>query len=267
MNRQAFTIMLALVSLAFLALLSPSVTPQSGVEYAQMRYRPLIGGIQLHVTDGFTLEHLGYCTLGYAVVERSTGWVGMISAGHCVDFIVGKPRALFQSILDTTNIYYNFIGHPTWVNQSVDMLFVPFSSNPEILYIEGGMPYRVVVHVARRWDWVDRMFQYGPLPACKTGRTTGTTCGYILEARRDCLDGQAVYCLITNVTAWYGDSGSPLYDPEEGFPYTSLYGHLIARCSLQTTDEVINGGPPPPCTIAVSVEGAIENGFDPLTVP
>ena len=64
---------------------------------------------------------------------------------------------------------------------------------------------------------------------CKTGRTTGTTCGVVRRLHDSISDPNAGYLLDiieANITVSGGDSGSPLYT----FPSAqeaSLLGHLV----------------------------------------
>jgi hypothetical protein len=75
---------------------------------------------------------------------------------------------------------------------------------------------------------------------CKTGRTTGTTCGYVIakiNPYNNLLDA-----IITNITAASGDSGSPLYYhvmPGGRSLATYILGHLSRgeNCTLA----IVNG--------------------------
>ncbi|MEM0026445.1 MAG: hypothetical protein QXT53_00730 [Ignisphaera sp.] len=62
----------------------------------------------------------------------------------------------------------------------------------------------LAIYGYKDWDSV-RVGDY----VCKTGRTTGTMCGYVIDKRNPY--NNLLDAIITNITATSGDSGSPLY--------------------------------------------------------
>lgn len=261
-----FIIALFVMTLIFLTLF---LTAQNGVEYTRLRYRPLIGGIQIWSTIRYNQSLIVYtnCTIGYTVIENSTGSVGVISAGHCSEFLTVPNVDIYQPDNSLSN---NYIGGPTFTNRSSDMLFIPYGNSVSyILYYDNytGNAYQVSVIDIVKYNSVyyTTNIMGGQLPIYKTGRTTGTTYGSIYYARDYCtiygnLTGpyNVSYCLLAYLLSMPGDSGSPLYF--EGYiegigDRAWLYGHVVAA------NWTLN----PPLTIAVAVDGVLGSGYTPLT--
>ena len=139
-------------------------------EPTRQYYRPLIGGIQIY--SGY------YCTIGY-IARDASGNVGILTAGHCVDYSYYEP--VYQPEYSTS--YY--IGKPSRISVAVDAAFVPFSSSaPYILHINNFYG----TYYPSKWNVYDYVpFEYvqyfTDVPVYKTGRTTGTTSGYIKSWR------------------------------------------------------------------------------------
>ncbi|MGC9104358.1 MAG: hypothetical protein ACP5JF_06175 [Candidatus Methanodesulfokora sp.] len=168
-------------------------------------YRPLIGGIQIEIS-------LGYCTIGYTARDAG-GRVGIITAGHCVGYSYDEP--VYQPVYGSS--YY--IGKPSLINWVVDAAFVPFrNSAPYILHINNfyGTYYPTKWNV---YDYVPAEYVKYFTYVCvyKTGRTTGTTSGQIVDCR-----GWAIY---TDVYGAPGDSGAPLYTISPHGDGALLFGH------------------------------------------
>lgn len=87
------------------------------------------------------------------------------------------------------------------------------------------------------------------------GKTTGTTCGIVLDARDPCPEYGLRYCIFTSISGWYGDSGAPVYVPYVGSEdVADIYGHVV---------RFWNGTQ----ILAVSVQVALDSGFNPLGPP
>ncbi|MBO4204470.1 trypsin-like serine protease [Micromonospora echinofusca] len=63
-------------------------------------------------------------------------------------------------------------------------------------------------------------------PVCKTGRTTGTTCGTVLakDVTYNYPDGIVTGLIETDLCAKGGDSGAPLFSTTGGYGSRSAYG-------------------------------------------
>jgi hypothetical protein len=193
----------------------------------RMRYRPLIGGIQIEIF----WQYIGpsWCTIGYTGKD-SNGRMGVITAGHCTDHsIVYQPDDLLPG--------YNYIGTPSAINSYVDAAFIPFSNSaPYILHIMcyGGTCYASQWNVYKYVRWEDSIYYSSTV--YKTGRTTGTTSGYIVGIGGD-------YLIYTTVPIDYGDSGAPLYTISPGvvlFGHLTRFGYPYSASAFTSVTGVIN---------------------------
>jgi len=217
----------------------PIILANNPSDPAQQKYRPLIGGIQIE-TGTFSWIFWNsryYCTIGYTARDGN-GNVGIVAAGHCTDFstsfVVYQPNYDFWGS--------NRIGSPTRIDGYSDAAFIPYSStSPSILYIayQAGVYNGVSVPVNSTISW-DTIIYYAKTHTSslfyKTGRTTGTTSGYIVDAFDQYYDpvGGIPYSplygvILTNIHADHGDSGAPLYEygcERDGSCWLGLAEHL-----------------------------------------
>jgi hypothetical protein len=248
-------ILLVLVLLATIG----TVVFAVGEQYAQQRYRPLRGGIQIEQWKWYWFIPVPYgtCTIGY-VAEAPDGTLGVITAGHCTNF--ETDVSVYQPSLSL--FVNNYIGNPSWVaptssDNYYDVEFIPNNDvHPSVLYATDTDASFISVGYYFDFNEVRSLLQLGPIPVNKTGRTTGTTGGYIrraLDPYNTTLDGVPTsirYALIISLYALGGDSGSPVfrYEPRIG---AILYGHVIA----------VN--PDLNLTLAQSVEVILQYGYVP----
>jgi len=226
---------LAIIAVIALNISIPIVLANNPSDPAQQKYRPLIGGIQIE-TGTFSWIFWNsryYCTIGYTARDGN-GNTGIVTAGHCTDFstsfVVYQPNYDFWGS--------NRIGSPTRINDYSDAAFIPYSSaSPSILYIayQAGVYDGITVPVNSTisWDTIMYYAQTNTSPLFfKTGRTTGTTSGYIIWTAYWDIgpDQRPKYRVIyTNIPTDGGDSGAPLYMygcGRDGKCWLGLAGHL-----------------------------------------
>jgi len=236
-----------------------------GEQYAQQKYRPLRGGIQIEQWKWYFIIPVPYgtCTIGY-VAKSPSNTLGVITAGHCTNFetavsVYQPSLSLFEN---------NYIGNPSWVSPNnrsnyYDVEFIPNSDvYPSVLYATNTSANSIPVGYYYNFTGVRSLLQLGPIPVNKTGRTTGTTGGNITEAWEYYtvfLDGVLTtirYALITSVYALKGDSGSPVFRTDR-YIGAILFGHVIAVAE--------NQDPNNPFTIAQSIEVILQYGYTPKT--
>ncbi len=195
------------------------------------------------------------CTAGYAV--RVNGTVGFISAGHCADFSSGFH--IYQPIylppicfLWVCNPAPTYAGVAAWASREYDAIFVKFSNVTHlILHIWRRQSFHLgIAGIMRHYDVEDG------LRVCKTGSTTGTTCGEVFKVGSCDVEGNIVpRCIYVWACAAPGDSGSPLYFhhyivfESRVFPAATLLGHVIG------TDKRLG------ILVASSITNIIESGF------
>jgi len=125
----------------------------------------------------------GTRTIGY-VAKSPNGTLGVITAGHCTNF--ETDVSVYQPSLSL--FVNNYIGNPSWVaptNSSnyYDVEFIPNSDvYPSVLYATNTDASFISVGYYFDFNEVRSLLQLGPIPVNKTGRTTGTTGGYITDA-------------------------------------------------------------------------------------
>lgn len=207
-------------------------------------YRPLLAGTQSH--------HPGaLATLSYPAINISSRQAGIVTVAHAVN--LSDPR-VFQ------NFSPHYIGYATWRNETIDSAFIVLENTTAdnlILYSINDTVYILRSIFLVRWDnqggWVGA-------GACKSGRTTGTTCdGRILRFDINCeLAPGLRYCFYANFTFNAGDSGAPIFNyvipSMRNYTWVYLLGHL-ARTGYYNGTAV---------GVGVSVEALIENGIIPL---
>jgi hypothetical protein len=245
-----------------------------GVEYTWQYYRPLIGGIQIlvYIEDPTAVIPGGYCTLGYPV-ERGLFTRGIITAGHCSLFYYSPWNITYNRIHVYQPDYPYYIGHPSFVNLSADVMFIPYSNiSPVLLFYIDWQLRQVPIADYVPWDTLRFLFKSGLLredtPIYKTGRSTGSTWGYIYDFYdfiiaygTDWRNQTVIYIAHYIITADYpsakGDSGSPVFffwgdDPRTASEATLIGHHL--------------GGDQNGYASIVSVSAVIESGFRPRTI-
>jgi hypothetical protein len=250
------------------------------------RSRPIIGGVQIQVvpefcSSSFDLFRIIYClsianaktcTAGYAVRVNNT--VGFISAGHCADFNTGFhvyqptyiPPVCYLSIPDFRWVCVPaltfFAGVVTWNSREYDVMFVKFSNvAPYILHIEGPRSFYLVIDRIAGYEEVEFNLRFYSRGVCKTGITTGTTCGGVFDVGKCDVGGNTVpRCIHVWARAAPGDSGSPLY-----LHYVIVNGsQVISAATL--LGHVIGGNEDLGTIVASSVTNVLKSGFTPLTI-
>jgi len=243
-----------------------------GVEYTRQYYRPLTGGIQIlaYIEDSTAVIPGGYCTLGYPV-EDGLFIRGVITAGHCSLFYYSPGNITYNRIHVYQPEYPYYIGHPSFVNLSADVMFIPYSDiSPVLLFYTGLQLRQVPIADYVPWDTLKFLFESGLLredtPIYKTGRSTGSTWGYIysfytygIASARDWRNQSVIYIMHYTIAADYpsagGDSGSPVFFFWGDNPCTAeatLIGHHYGRASGYAW--------------VISVSAVIESGFRPRTI-
>lgn len=224
----ALTVIFAMVTMVFSSELATSTSPP------EQRYARLIGGIQIQT---YLSPRLGNCTISYSA-EAPDGRVGVVTASHCVYNNI--TTRVYQPTLGSNN----YIGVPAIARANIDTSFVPTSirpCDPQVLFITyRGVPCK---HNVTGYYSVDELksLPYETV-VCKTGRTTGTTCGAFYVADYSCvsLNGTIVcgFIILTSTMSAAGDSGSPLFkwydciDQYACFCRTRLLGHLMGGNNL-----------------------------------
>jgi len=205
---------------------------------ARQRYRPLIGGIQIEIVWFWWDIPIsnGYCTIGY-MARDGNGNIGIVTAGHCTDF--GTGYVVYQPSYDTEGS--NRIGSPTIVDIYSDAAFIPYNNvSPSILYITryttGYRGIVIPVNAIISWDTIKFYVSVSSPLFYKTGRTTGTTSGYLVrvyEWYNNNITGFTHYrVILTSIYVDHGDSGAPLYHyicGRDGSCWLGLAGHLSFR--------------------------------------
>jgi len=180
--------------------------------------RPLRGGLQLEFTNRSGGAAL--CTLGY--FARVENQIGIITVAHAI-----VPGANYVYQPDDSGSYY--VGSPYLSCGQIDAVFVPLaqgvSYSANIIYIPSSEGwYDAYINGTISWENVEIGTR-----VCKTGRTTGTTCGVVRRLHDRINDPTVGYILDiieANITVAGGDSGSPLYT----YPVNrgiNLLGHLV----------------------------------------
>jgi len=194
--------------------------------YARDIYRPLIGGVQVKIlVYGSDTEVDWIRTLGY-LARDSNDRLGFAIVAHCMwvpeENIWSNNASFYQPVYSEDN----FIGNNPILIGPKELAFIPLAndvpSEPYILNISDTTYKANKLPVTGYFD-LDEIDEAkrGQWKVYKTGRTTGTTSGFILEVYRTdrtfTIDFNGV---LVNITArWIetsakmekGDSGSPLY--------------------------------------------------------
>jgi len=219
--------------------------------------RPLVAGLQIEFVGSSIYPKA--CTLGYFAVVNNH--YAIVSAAHCQ---VEGANYVYQPN-DSSSAY--LIGYPLESSRNVDAVVVVLKNNvhfsASVIYITGRNSYLQVA--------ITGYENFNTLPmgshVCKTGRTTGTTCGVVLAKyfRYDNASVSVYDVIVTNVTAAEGDSGSPLYYKPINVgtgPQTYIIGHVIAGISNTCSKTYVNGEEVSLCryTVAVSAS-AVKKAF------
>lgn len=221
--------------------------------------RPLRGGLQIQITNE---THYLNCTLGY-FVRYNTSY-GFVTAGHCTSNLWPNGNPVWISAYQPNYTRFDYLVGPNGyylICGDIDAVFIPLNTGVDwkawIVNITGENSYTTIV-IYGDVDWSDVRVGHH---VCKTGRTTGTTCGYVIDKRNPY--NSLLDAIITNITAASGDSGSPLYYhvmPGGRSLATYILGHLSRGENCQLA--IVNGERVYLCprTIYVSTR-AIRNVF------
>jgi V8-like Glu-specific endopeptidase len=198
----------------------------------------LYGGNPIYTIAGNTS---GYCTLGYAVNYTSGGVAkkGILTAGHCpdtmyVDFgshfvtlsgpMVNKPERAADGISDK---YDYQIWDVTGLTVDNQIVYKDLNSIPE--FAASG--------VFRMTAITTFLNQKAGMIVCKSGHTTGITCGEITNGNLT-RDGAAGWIQVSKtqqtVISLGGDSGGPWFL----YPGTSS---TITGVGIHTAGDSVNG--------------------------
>jgi hypothetical protein len=196
---------------------------------------------------------------------------GVVTAGYCSLFYYSPGNITYNRIDVYQPEYPYYIGHPSFVNLSADVMFTPYSDiSPVLLFYTGLQLRQVPIADYVPWDTLKFLFESGLLredtPIYKTGRSTGSTWGYIYSFElygiangTDWRNQQVIYVVAYLIAADYpsdeGDSGSPVFFFWGDNPNTAeatLIGHHSGR----------GGG----YAWVISVSADIESGFRPITI-
>jgi hypothetical protein len=148
-------------------------------------------------------------------------------------------------------------------------MFIPYSNiRPEVLFYIGRQLRRVPIADYVPWDTLKFLFESGLLredtPIYKTGRSTGSTWGYIIgfydyicpcgrDWRNQTVCFTVHYVIHSDLPANFGDSGASVFFFWGNDPCTAsestLIGHVVALG-----------------TYIASVSAVIYSGFRPITI-
>ncbi|MEM0311514.1 MAG: hypothetical protein QXF10_08740 [Ignisphaera sp.] len=261
-SRKYYIIVTITLLLLFVNIVIPmeAIVMGTSPNATRQKYRPLIGGIQIGVVkwSWFIPIYKGYCTIGYSAMDRN-GLLGVVTAGHCSNWDL--PVSVYQPDL------WEHIGGFSYVNKTCDLGFIPYSNSAaKILYIDIYNNSHIFdVNNIISWEYIDvwKNEIYN-----KTGRSTGTTDGYLVAASSDpgydiiCDSLGLKYCLFLTYYSEPGDSGAPVYElyplPAKMEIRKLLLGHHWGRVTIDYGSYCID------LAVAISVKGAIEAGFIPL---
>ncbi|WP_343652136.1 S1 family peptidase [Stenotrophomonas sp.] len=161
-----------------------------------------------------------HCTMGFNVVEHDTRELGIVTAGHCdnnLTYSNSTLQLLYQDESDAGNYDVQ------WNKQRV--IGTPKQQRNEIV-VEGS-PETIISETASADLAVG-------MPVCKSGATTGHTCGEVADinaATEDYNGLPASYVRAMNADDLEmnaaGDSGGPVFSGEAG--HRSAYGIVHAR--------------------------------------
>lgn len=210
-----------------IAALTAFVAAQYYIYPTREYMRPLVGGLQVQANS------FGYCTLSYIVTKDNI--YGAVFPAHCINF----TKACFVVYQPNNTRSEYRIGVTDLSDDRADAAFIRLDSGvgfwPAVINITGPRSYQLVDTVG------DEDFQSATpgTPVCKTGRTTGTTCGKVVRQYSTVIiGGKTIYYVVeTDASGFFGDSGSPFYSryftrTREGLPATFIYGHLsgVSNC-------------------------------------
>ena len=192
------------------------------LESRDSRFDPLIGGIQIQDEDG------GLCTLGFVAIDEDENEV-FVTASHCAN----ETDDYYQPTEGSNNYVGFVVEDPSWPRWS-DAL--------EVYVISRGIDYEIypnydIVSYTHTWD------QKKGQHICKSGITTGETCGEILEVcTTETIEGHGtLYCQMrANYVALPGDSGSPVFRKLSTPNAVSLYGTHVGGESYEIYSPISN---------------------------
>ena len=238
---------LIILSFLILVFLTSIIISYANEPYdpAREKYRPVIGGVKIEIKMGLFTSAI--CTSSFSTSMFGENLNGIITAGHCSNYETGKS-------VRQPSWFWNKIGKVYNVGDASDSEFVQATEEvaPYILHIkyyssnDTYVGYKYLIngyysfsYIVNHWD-----IYYGLDVFYKTGQTTGTTKGAILEyyySFHTDYAGTLRYTFIMTNYAQPGDSGSPLYrvteDEDEG-NFATLLGILSGIIEDGSTGQI-----------------------------
>lgn len=160
----------------------------------------LYGGMRMETAFGER-----YCSTG--VYATGGGWTWMLTAGHCV-----------QGGHANTSVWYTTGGYNAGGLIGVGTNITPSFPGDDYgaVQISRISPHRPQPYVLENGRPVPIHAMDDPpvhMEVCKTGQTTGTTCGYVreLDVSVHYHEGVVSGLIATTVCTGHGDSGGPLF--------------------------------------------------------
>ena len=151
------------------------------------------------------------CTVGFNG-SSSSGAKEFITAGHCTNNVTGSVFSLKMSAPDTTGTLDAQLGSPVPGSTALDTagndvgrIAVPAGVNavPAVFTWGGGRGAPLA-----SWQITGRAAATVGASVCKSGSTTGWTCGGVLEVDYDAdVEGAVVNSIVTSACTQAGDSG------------------------------------------------------------
>jgi hypothetical protein len=191
----------------------------------QNRHRPLVGGLQIATPTSFTTQ--GLCTLGFNVIRAGAG--GFVTNSHCTRIQGGVENSVFHQPnafvsgnrigIETVDPAY-FTGGACPAGRRCRYSDTAFVDDDSSVSSSHGFIARSALNTTA-WNGIDRFrivaeqVQPQGVTVCKTGRTTGRTCGTVNTTSTSINVADTNITLLAQDRAGYssagGDSGSPVY--------------------------------------------------------
>lgn len=208
-----------LISMATLLLLGNIVIIFSWSP-SSIRYRPLIGGIEISIYSVYYSTGSEYydssCTIAYSAKYGSRK--GVLTAGHCFDFYVyknGRGWSVYQPDKNLNLNDKNYIGRPIKVSKTVDSGFIfdpVYTQNNisnEILTTDRyGNPISYIVYNYISWE--ELVTKIGTHVRF-TGYVSGVGIGIIEKTWYSWYGIYKYYVEVNTICFLDGDSGGPVY--------------------------------------------------------
>ncbi|WP_162907454.1 S1 family peptidase [Allorhizocola rhizosphaerae] len=169
------------------------------------------------------------CSTGF--LAQGGGWYFLLTAGHCVANTSGSAAVWYTEGgynsggligVRTTRPYY---PGDDFANIQISRI-TPHQYAPSVLHHGSPRPVRGVGTARPPQDF------FPGSPVCKTGRTTGTTCGFVTRVNVSVTyhDGVVSGLIESSVCAGPGDSGGPLYGNDVTYAYGIVSGGNSFPC-------------------------------------